>query len=53
MINLCQDFFNAKSLTTAIESATSLGYPTKLNMGLYVNRAHVIFVSAKSVPWAS
>lgn len=52
MINFCEDFFNAFSLQTAIEYATSAGYPGKLNMAYYVNRAHLIFVSGNRVPGA-
>ena len=49
MINFCQDFFKARNLANAVDVATGQGYPAKLNMVYYVNRALVIFVSAQRV----
>lgn len=49
-INFCEGFFSYLSLDDAIAKATSLGYPSKLDMQYYENRAHVIFVSAEVGP---
>ena len=49
-INFCGGFFAYLGLDDAIANATSLGYPSKLDMKYYDNRAHVIFVSAEVFP---
>lgn len=48
-INFCKGFFAYLSLDDAIARATSLGYPSKLDLKYYDSRAHVIFVSPEGV----
>ena len=48
-INFCKGFFSYLSLDDAIAKATSLGYPSKLDLKYYDTRAHVIFVSLEVI----